>query len=173
MDQQPMKYSTAITAATTSSSISISSRQQQQKQQQFRLKRELFAVFLFICYCSSNAVLAFSTPTTSHQIMTMKTTTTISSNSNKVQKLGNNNNNNKRRRRNNPRLQTGRRRSGGIQSGTPLEMICQNQQEEFELHVGHAMDVLRQDYSVILTQNPGMYERKKKQSFENSYSRRL
>ena len=38
--------------------------------------------------------------------------------------------------------------------GSPLSMICKDQ-EEFELHVGHAMDVLRTDYPSILTVKPG------------------
>ena len=43
----------------------------------------------------------------------------------------------------------------GIPPGSPLDMIVKDQQE-FELDVGHAMDVLRDDYPVILTENPGM-----------------
>jgi hypothetical protein len=49
---------------------------------------------------------------------------------------------------------TARNRSNGILSGSPLEMICKDQQE-FELQVGHAMDTLRDDYPHILTKNPG------------------
>lgn len=36
---------------------------------------------------------------------------------------------------------------------SPLDMVC-NDQHEFELSVGHAMDVLRTDYPSILTVNP-------------------
>jgi hypothetical protein len=42
---------------------------------------------------------------------------------------------------------------GGVPPGSPLEMICKDQQE-FELSVGHAMDTLRDDYPQILTKNP-------------------
>jgi hypothetical protein len=41
-------------------------------------------------------------------------------------------------------------------AGSPLGMICQDQ-NEFELSVGHAMDTLRSDYPDILTDKPGMY----------------
>jgi hypothetical protein len=41
---------------------------------------------------------------------------------------------------------------GGVASST-LNMICLDQ-NEFEIHVGRAMDVLRSDYPTVLTQNP-------------------
>lgn len=44
----------------------------------------------------------------------------------------------------------------GISPGSPLDMICKDQ-HEFELSVGHAMDVLRTDYDTILTTNPGTW----------------
>ncbi|KAG7342085.1 DUF2358 domain containing protein [Nitzschia inconspicua] len=46
-----------------------------------------------------------------------------------------------------------RRIGSGLPQGSPLEMICKDQQE-FELQVGHAMDTLRDDYPHILTKNP-------------------
>jgi hypothetical protein len=45
-------------------------------------------------------------------------------------------------------------RKSGIPAGSPLEMICKDQ-NEFELCVGKAMDTLRDDYPHILTKNPG------------------
>jgi len=42
----------------------------------------------------------------------------------------------------------------GICTSSPLDMLCKDQ-HEFELSVGHAMDVLRTDYPSILTVNPG------------------
>jgi hypothetical protein len=42
----------------------------------------------------------------------------------------------------------------GIPTGSQLDMICQDQ-NEFEMSVGHAMDVLRQDYPHILNDKPG------------------
>jgi hypothetical protein len=45
-------------------------------------------------------------------------------------------------------------RSRDVPPGSPLAMICMDQ-NEFELDVGHAMDVLRDDYPCILTDNPG------------------
>jgi hypothetical protein len=49
-------------------------------------------------------------------------------------------------------------RGKGIPPGSPLNMIVQDDvQHEFELQVGRAMDVLRQDYPCILTDHPGTY----------------
>jgi hypothetical protein len=42
----------------------------------------------------------------------------------------------------------------GIPPGSPLNMIIQDQ-HDFELQVGRAMDVLRHDYPCILTDKPG------------------
>jgi hypothetical protein len=47
-------------------------------------------------------------------------------------------------------------RGVGPPAGSPLAMICQDQ-EEFELNVGHAMDTLRSDYPDILTAKPGRF----------------
>eukprot|EP00429_Kryptoperidinium_foliaceum_P003975 CAMPEP_0176025966 /NCGR_PEP_ID=MMETSP0120_2-20121206/12712_1 /TAXON_ID=160619 /ORGANISM="Kryptoperidinium foliaceum, Strain CCMP 1326" /LENGTH=439 /DNA_ID=CAMNT_0017359157 /DNA_START=79 /DNA_END=1398 /DNA_ORIENTATION=- len=51
------------------------------------------------------------------------------------------------------RLDTWQKQQQGIKPGSPLDMICKDQQE-FELAVGHAMDTLRTDYREILTSNP-------------------
>lgn len=50
-------------------------------------------------------------------------------------------------------------RQQGINPGSPLDMLCKDQ-HEFELSVGHAMDVLRDDYPLILTSNPGTRSRR-------------
>jgi hypothetical protein len=50
--------------------------------------------------------------------------------------------------------QTSSVRRGTGNGNPPLAMLCMDQQE-FELEVGHAMDVLREDYPSILTENPG------------------
>merc|ERR1712107_549325 len=42
---------------------------------------------------------------------------------------------------------------GTLSVVSPLNMVC-NDHHEFELSVGHAMDVLRTDYPSILTANP-------------------
>jgi hypothetical protein len=46
------------------------------------------------------------------------------------------------------------RGASGIPAGSALSMICEDQQE-FEMKVGHLLDVLRQDYPKILTCKPG------------------
>eukprot|EP00339_Tiarina_fusa_P029930 CAMPEP_0117014044 /NCGR_PEP_ID=MMETSP0472-20121206/11472_1 /TAXON_ID=693140 ORGANISM="Tiarina fusus, Strain LIS" /NCGR_SAMPLE_ID=MMETSP0472 /ASSEMBLY_ACC=CAM_ASM_000603 /LENGTH=88 /DNA_ID=CAMNT_0004717515 /DNA_START=331 /DNA_END=593 /DNA_ORIENTATION=+ len=48
-------------------------------------------------------------------------------------------------------IMVGRKR--GVPSQPPLQMISEDQQE-FEMCVGHAMDVLRSDYPEILNDNP-------------------
>jgi hypothetical protein len=52
------------------------------------------------------------------------------------------------------------RGASGIPAASALSMICEDQQE-FEMKVGHAMDVLRTDYPNILTCNPGKKRIKK------------
>ena len=47
------------------------------------------------------------------------------------------------------------RGASGIPAGSALSMICEDQQQEFDMNVGHAMDVLRTDYPEILTCQPG------------------
>ena len=47
--------------------------------------------------------------------------------------------------------------SSRVPPGSPLSMICKDQ-HEFEMKVGHAMDVLRTDYTCILTDNPGTFQ---------------
>ena len=42
----------------------------------------------------------------------------------------------------------------GLGPSSPLGLLGKDQ-HEFELSVGHAMDILRDDYQVILTSNPG------------------
>lgn len=43
------------------------------------------------------------------------------------------------------------------QMGTPLRMLC-DEQREFELNLGKAVDTLKHDYPYILTDQPGMYD---------------
>lgn len=103
------------------------------KRQMFRMKREVFVALVFIWYCAG--VLAFSTP--NQKILKQSLGTSSSSSSLTAKRFGNYH-----------------QRKRGIPPRSSLQMICQDQ-KEFELNVGHAMDVLRDDYSVILTQNPG------------------
>jgi hypothetical protein len=51
--------------------------------------------------------------------------------------------------------------ASGIPAGSALSMICEDQQE-FEMKVGHAMDVLRTDYPRILTCKPGKKKKRVK-----------
>jgi hypothetical protein len=45
-------------------------------------------------------------------------------------------------------------KAGQPELGTPLRMIC-DEQREFELNLGKAVDTLKHDYPYILTEHPG------------------
>lgn len=94
-------------------------------------RKGLIGVFLLICFCSG--VVSFPAP---HR-MTMKADVGTSSKTQIKQLLGSN----------------FAQSSNNIPPGSPLSMLILDQQE-FELEVGHAMDVLRNDYPTILTTNP-------------------
>ena len=88
------------------------------------------AAILFSC-CATSAVAAFSAPTMKADLFRRSSNL-----------------------RNSEIEKSTRRRGQGIPAGSPLEMICKDQ-HDFEMQVGHAMDVLRQDYPCILSENPG------------------
>ena len=79
---------------------------------------------------------------------------TFTPNNSRRDQLGNSNirNNNS----DNKSTSASSRRNLSPPPGSPLSMIC-NDQDEFELNVGHAMDVLRSDYPDILTVKPGKW----------------
>eukprot|EP00526_Cylindrotheca_closterium_P012732 CAMPEP_0113625460 /NCGR_PEP_ID=MMETSP0017_2-20120614/13154_1 /TAXON_ID=2856 /ORGANISM="Cylindrotheca closterium" /LENGTH=447 /DNA_ID=CAMNT_0000535581 /DNA_START=169 /DNA_END=1512 /DNA_ORIENTATION=- /assembly_acc=CAM_ASM_000147 len=97
---------------------------------------QILLVALICLSSSNNGVLSFSTPNRGGTKSIMKMVETSSSSS-----LGTKG------------PPTPSSSGSNIPPGSPLAMICLDQQE-FELEVGHAMDVLRTDYPMILTTKP-------------------
>jgi len=95
-----------------------------------RRRPGIAAAAILLSCCATSAVAAFSAPTMKADLFRRSSNL-----------------------RNSEIEKSTRRRGQGIPAGSPLEMICKDQ-HDFEMQVGHAMDVLRQDYPCILSENP-------------------